>query len=72
MSVEIALVNPLPEPITFEVVLTGDGLLGDDVDDVDALLRQHHAYLAAVARGRAQLTRQISLSRHEGVLISVR
>merc|ERR1719230_1660525 len=29
VSVEIALVNPLPEPITFEVVLTGDGLLGD-------------------------------------------
>lgn len=30
MSVEIRLSNPLPEPIEFDVVITGDGLLGDE------------------------------------------
>ena len=29
VSVEISLANPLPEPIEFEVLLTGEGLLGD-------------------------------------------
>jgi hypothetical protein len=29
VSMEISLVNPLNEPITFDVVLSGDGILGD-------------------------------------------
>ena len=29
VSAEISLANPLPEPIEFEVLLTGEGLLGD-------------------------------------------